>query len=167
MVEVGFLLDKNLKLYDKMLRKNGVNLVFKCRTRDVYLTKMKSFDGLTENEIKRSCLRIRNPQRKDRIKIKNLLNNGYMKVFDTSKKDFHYANGTMKSRIQLQIIKNMGLVAYYENPDYYKYPLEKQRECLISELNLYGFNIAREDLGIDKLRTLYYGKQLFSKNQNG
>ena len=34
-------------------------------------------------------------------------------------------------------------------------------------LNSYGFNFKCDDLGIDKLRTLYYGKEMFSENQNG
>ncbi len=166
-VEVGFLLNKNFRFYDNMLKKHGLNLIFKCKTHDVYFTKMKSFEGLTENEIKNNCIRLRNPQKKDAIKIKNLLNDGYTKAFDTTKKDFHYANATMKSRIQLQIIKKIGLVVYYDNPDYYKYSLEEQREYLINDLNSYGFNFTKQDLGIDKLRSLYYGKNLFSKNQNG
>lgn len=39
-------------------------------------------------------------------------------------------------------------------------------DCLISELNTYGFNFDKSIKGIDKLRTLYYGKEMFSKNQN-
>ena len=73
----------------------------------------------------------------------------------------------MKSRVQLQVIKKIGLVVYYDNPDYYEFPLDKQRELLLNELNTYGFTFKLEDLGIDKLRTLYYGKEMFSKNQNG
>ena len=166
-VEVGFLLNKKFRYYDKLLKNNGLSLVFKCKTHDIYFSKNKNFDGLTENQIKNSCIRLRNPSQIDKAKIKQLLNDGYKKVFDTIKKDFHYAKATMKSRVQLQIIKKIGLVVYYDNPDYYKYPLDEQRKMLIDELNSYGFNFAIDDLGLDKLRTLYYGKQLFSKNQNG
>lgn len=166
-VEVGFLLNKNFKYYDKMLKNNGLSLIFSCKTRDVYFAKTKNFEGLSEKQIKNSCIRLRNPQKKDAIKIKNLLNEGYIKVFDTTKKDFHYANSTMKSRVQLQKINKIGLVVYYDNPDYYKYPLEEQRKRLIDELNSYGFDFTKEDLGIDKLRTLYYGEPFFSENQNG
>ncbi len=166
-VEVGFLLNKSFGYYDKLLRKHGLSNVFKCKTHDIYFTEKKNFDGLTESQIKNSCIRIRNPQKEDATKINELIHDGYVKVFDTTKKDFHYSNGIMKSRIQLQKIKNIGLVVYYDNPDYYKYPMEKQRELLIEELNSYGFEFTKNDLGIDKLRTLYYGKQLFSKNQNG
>ena len=69
--------------------------------------------------------------------------------------------------IQLQQIKKVGLVVYYDNPDYYKFSLDKQRELLFKELNSYGFSFKNSDLGIDKLRTLHYKKELFSKNQNG
>ena len=166
-VEVGFLLNNNFRYYDKLLKKNGLDLVFKCKTHDVYFTKNIDFDGLTENQIKNSCVRLRNPKQKDKTKIKELLDDGYTKIFDTTKKDYHYANKAMKSRIQLQIIKDVGLVVYYDNPDCYQYSLDKQRKMLIDELNSYGFNFKYDDLGIDKLRTLHYGKQLFSKNQNG
>lgn len=166
-VEVGMKLQNNYEYYDKMLKKHGLKQVFSCKTRDVYFTKEKTFDGLTENQIKNSCIRIRNPQEKDKQRELELINNGYIKVFDTTKQDFHYANESMKSRIQLQIIDNIGLVVYYDNPDYYKFPLDVQRELLLKELNSYGFTFNTSDLGIDKLRTLYYGKELFSKNQNG
>ena len=166
-VEVGMKLDKNLNFYRKMLKNNGLKEVFKCTTHDIYYTKEKSFDNLTENQIKNSCIRIRNPKKEDKIKIQNLQDNGYYKVFDTVKKDYHYANDKMKSRIQLQVIKNIGLVVYYDNPDYYKLSLNEQRKMLLNELNSYGFSFKPNDLGIDKLRTLYYSKELFSKNQNG
>ena len=73
----------------------------------------------------------------------------------------------MKSRIQLQDIKNIGLLVYYDNPDYYEYEEEEQRNLLLKELNSYGFDFKESDLGLDKLRTLYYGKKKYSKNQNG
>lgn len=166
-VEVGMKLDKSLKYYDKLLKENGLSRVFSCVTHDVYYTKLESFEGLTENQIKNNCIRIRNPKKADKQKEKELIKDGYKKVFDTKKKDFHYANDTMKSRIQLQQIKSIGLVVYYDNPDYYKYPLNEQRKMLLNELNSYGFSFKENDLGIDKLRTLYYGKPLFSENQNG
>ena len=164
-VEVGFKLDKKLKVYHNMLLKHGLKLVFKTQTHDLYFTKADCFDNLTENQIKNSCVRIRNP--KDNKEETELLQSGYKKVFDTTKLDYHYANASMKSRIQLQQIEKLGLVAYYDNPDYYNYSLDKQRKCLIDELNSYGFNFDYDKLGIDKLRTLYYGKEMFSKNQNG
>lgn len=98
--------------------------------------------------------------------IKEIENNGYVKVFDTSKVDYQYSIGNMKSRIQLQEIKNVGLLLYYDNPDYYELSFEEQRNSLIDELNSYGFNFNYGTLGLDKLRTLYYKKEMYSKNQN-
>ena len=166
-VEVGMKLNKSLGYYKKLLKHYGLKQVFKCRTHDLYFSKSTSFDGLTENQIKNSCVRIRNPKNTDKIKITELMNDGYKLVFDTIKKDYHFKNDNMKSRVQLQVIKNIGLVVYYDNPDYYKFNLDEQRKLLLEELNSYGFNFKTEDLGIDKLRTLHYGKPLFSKNQNG
>ncbi len=166
-VEVGMKLDRSFSFYDKMLKLKGFTQVFKCITHDIYFTKLKSFEGLTENQIKNSCVRIRNPKKKDKVKINKLIDDGNAKVFDTIKKDYHYHLEGMKSRIQLQKIKKIGLVVYYDNPGYYNLPLEEQRIALLNELNSYGFSFANTDLGIDKLRTLYYGKELFSNNQNG
>jgi len=166
-VEVGMKLDKSLNYYKNMLKRNGMQQVFECTTHDIYYTKEKSFDGFSENQIKNSCIRIRNPKKQDKLKQKQLINDGYFKVFDTIKKDYHFTNSTMKSRIQLQVIKKIGLVVYYDNPDYYELPLDKQRKLLLEELNLYGFNFKTTDLGIDKLRTLYYKTEMFSENQNG
>ena len=81
--------------------------------------------------------------------------------------DYQYRIGDMKSRIQLQDIKDVGLLLYYDNPDYYGQELEEQRKNLIAELRLYGFEeIDDNTLGLDKLRTLYYKKECYSKNQN-
>lgn len=99
--------------------------------------------------------------------IKKIENNGYVKVFDTSKVDYQYSIGDMKSRIQLQDIENVGLLIYYDNPDYYELPLDNQRNALINELNSYGFDFNYDELGLDKFRTLYYKKEMYSKNQNG
>ena len=92
---------------------------------------------------------------------------GYRKVFDTTKKDFHYYKLGMSSEVQLQQIENVGLLVYYDNKNYYKFDLEMQRKMLIDELNLYGFNFNYDILGLDKLRTLYYKKEMYSTNQNG
>ena len=55
----------------------------------------------------------------------------------------------------------------YQNHLSPELPLEEQRQKLIDELNSYGFNFNYNDLGLDKLRTLYYHEEKFSKNQNG
>lgn len=99
--------------------------------------------------------------------IKKIENHGYVKTFDISKVDYQYSIGDMKSRIQLQDIENVGLLIYYDNPDYYELPLDNQRNALINELNSYGFDFDYNTLGLDKLRTLYYKKEMYSKNQNG
>ena len=166
-VEVGLKLDKSLNYYKKLLKKNGLMQVFKCKTHDIYYTKEKSFDGLSENQIKNSCIRIRNPKKIDKIKEEQLINEGYFKVFDTVKKDYHYKTETMKSIVQLQVVKKIGLVVYYDNPDYYTMPAELQWKSLVDELNSYGFNLRHDEQGIDKLRTFLLGYDCYSYNQNG
>ena len=174
-LEVGFKLDKSLIHYHDMLIRNGLTLDFSCITHDIYYTD-KSLDGLTENQMKNSCIRLRycdgiNKEISDKTELdkkeKSLIENDYKKIFDTIKIDFQYCNQSMKSKVQLQDIKDIGLLVYYDNPDYYELPLKEQREKLIDELNSYGFNFKYSDLGLDKLRTLYYGKEMYSKNQNG
>lgn len=56
--------------------------------------------------MKNACIRLRNPQ-KDSDEEKELINKGYYKVFDTTKKDHHYVIGNMKSVIQLQEIEDI------------------------------------------------------------
>ena len=96
-----------------------------------------------------------------------LLFYNHKKVFDTNKIDNHYYKSGMNSKIQLQLINNIGLVVYFDNSNYYNYDIDTQRRMLIDELNTYGFNFNYDTLGIDKLRTLYYKKEMYSKNQNG
>ncbi|MCQ2555848.1 MAG: hypothetical protein MJ149_00765 [Clostridia bacterium] len=171
--EVGMKLSKPLEFYKDMLVEHGFTMEFFCTTHDVYYTKETSFDGFTENEIKRACVRFRNGRAEERCASENIfteadaIRQGYKKVFDTTKKDYHFNNGKIKSRIQLQEIENVGLLVYYDNPDYYCFDLDTQREKLLKELNSYGFEFNMHDLGLDKLRTLYYKKEMFSKNQNG
>lgn len=93
--------------------------------------------------------------------------NSWRLVFDTEKTDYQYSIGEMKSRIQLQDIKGLGLVLYYDNPDYYNLDEDAQHKALIEELNSYGFEFNFGVLGIDKLKTFVHGKYMFSKNQNG
>lgn len=183
-VEVGMKLDKSIIYYHDMLINKGLKLNYSCITRDVYYTK-DSLEGLTENQMKNACIRFRycnSINEKTRIitsrknnkvveeqikKEQTLIKQGYKKVFDTIKIDFQYCNDDMKSKVQLQDIKDIGLLVYYDNPNYYGLSLDEQRKMLFNELNLYGFNFKETDLGLDKLRTLYYGKEMYSKNQNG
>ncbi len=194
-VEVGLKLNKNIDYYkDILIKHNAINR-FNCKTHDIYWTN-KNLDNMTENEMKNSCIRLRitegfgasrisyrfeninnfiinNDNQKELTLeevddcIKKIENNGYVKVFDTSKIDYQYSIGDMKSRIQLQDIEKVGLLLYYDNPDYYELSLDDQRKALIDELNNYGFNFNYDTLGLDKLRTLYYKKEMYSKNQNG
>ena len=96
-----------------------------------------------------------------------LESNGWFLIVDTFKVDYQYVIGDMKSRIQLQEIDNIGLILYYDNPDYYQMSEDNQREMLLKELNEYGFSFDKDELGVDKLRTLLTGETKFSKNQNG
>lgn len=185
-VEIGIKLDKDLKYYDNLLKNNGLVNDFNITTHDIYYTN-KNLDGMTENEMKQACIRLRsfdNINYKiqnnliDSLNINEVINDelngfedmlkkiGYKKVFDTTKKDFHYYKEGMSSKVQLQQIEDVGLLVYYDNKDYYKYDLEIQRKMLIDELNSYGFNFSYDVLGLDKLRTIYYGKEMYSKNQN-
>lgn len=186
-VEVGFELKNDFNYYDNFLRKNGLINDFNVITHDIYYTN-KNLDGLTENEMKNACIRLRSCNDEDYKIQNNLINElktthvkhnelkefenklskfGYRKIFDTTKKDHHYYKEGMNSKVQLQEIENIGLLVYFDNSNYYKYDLETQRRKLIDELNSYGFNFDYNELGLDKLRTLYYKKEMYSKNQNG
>ena len=186
-LEVGIKLNNDKEFYDSILKNNGLDCVFHVTTHDIYYTN-RELDGLTENEMKNACIRLRSCNGEP-FKVQNnlldlldisivdsedlgafeneLLKYGYKKVFDTLKDDFHYCKEGMNSRVQLQQIQNIGLIVYYDNSNYYELDVETQRNKLIDELNSYGFDIDYGTLGLDKLRTLYYGKEMYSKNQNG
>ncbi len=179
-LEVGMPVEKSLIYYHDMLLSHGLKLLFACVTHDIYYTK-ENLDNLTENQMKNACIRLRHLEgvmgvNKDaetdfeeiKEKGEKLIAEGYRKVFDTIKLDFQYGGiEGMPSRVQLQDIKDVGLLCYYDNANYYHLPMDDQRRELLHELNSYGFNFKETDLGIDKLRTLYYGKPMYSKNQNG
>lgn len=200
-VEVGFILTEPLSFYhDLIIDKGGIN-TFNCETHDLYWTN-KKLDGLSENQMKNSCVRFRKNRGisgdhfdgtknwKSGFQNYNLYDethddsfsyayeelgkleaefskNNFMRIFDTHKFDYQYMIGDMKSRIQLQQIDDIGLVLYYDNPAYCDLPLVEQRAELIKELNNYGFNFKSNELGIDKLRSLYYKEKKHSLNQNG
>ncbi len=195
-LEVGFKLDKDLSYYQEILKRANAELVFCCETHDIYWTKKENFDNMTENQIKMSCVRLRicrklgskkwtasfsnyklfdnNYDDKFEIKAskfrkydKVFRKNNFKMAFDTYKIDYQYKTEQMQSRIQLQQIKDIGLLLYYDNPNYYNLSESEQKNALIKELNSYGFNFDINTLGLDKLRTLYYKKELFSINQNG
>ena len=185
-LEIGIKLDKSKDYYDNLFKNNGLDCIYQVTTHDIYFTNKDLF-GLTEKEMKDSCIRLRSCNNEPfkiqnkllkeidkSIVLINELNNfekeifkyGYKKVFDTIKIDYHYWKEGMNSRIQLQQIKDIGLLVYYDNSNYYELDIESQRKKLIDELNSYGLNIAYNKLGLDKLRTLYYGEEMYSRNQN-
>lgn len=57
-LEVGLRLDKDQKYYEKILKEHNAVNRFDCETHDIYWTN-KDLDGLTENEMKRACVRLR------------------------------------------------------------------------------------------------------------
>ena len=185
-IEVGFKLDKSFKHYDTLLKSNGLVNDYNVITHDIYYSN-KDLNGMTENEMKNACIRLRscnnssfdiqnnlieglNKKRVSKFFLKGfekeIAKYGYKKVFDTIKKDHHYFKEGMNSKIQLQEIKDIGLLVYFDNSNYYEYDLDTQRNKLIDELNSYGFDFSYDTLGLDKLRTLYYKKEMYSNNQN-
>ncbi len=169
-----------------MLKSQGLVNDFNVTTHDLYYSN-KDLAGMTEGEMKDSCIRLRSCNNKPYIVQNNLIPDlsdevvplldlisferkisefGYKKVFDTTKKDHHYSIVGADNKIQLQEIRQIGLVVYYDNRKYYDYPLNEQRQRLIDDLNMYGFDFEYDTLGIDKLRTLYYGEEMYSNNQN-
>ena len=188
-VELGLYLNKPYIYYENLLKEHGLECVFECETHDMYYTNndFSNIDKMTEKEIKDACIRARRVNNGDyeiqnkilayykrkSIKAskickleKELKKYGYRKVFDTIKFDHHWYKDGMTTRVQLQETKDIGLLVFLDNEAYYKYDLETHRKKLIDELNSYGFNFNYDTLGLDKLRTLYYRKEMFSKNQN-
>lgn len=163
-VEVGIKLDRDFSYYDTLLKDAGFVNDIVVETHDIYYTK-ENLDGLTENEMKNSCIRLRNE--KDSSKEEELIHLGYRKVFDTKKIDYQYSRDDIDGKIQIQDIQDIGLLVYYDNKNYYSMNSEEQWNMLVKELNSYGFAFSDDVLGLDKLRTLYYGKEMYSKNQNG
>lgn len=98
-----------------------------------------------------------------RVYEEELLKNGFKKVFDTKKIDYQFRIKDMKSMIQLQLIDDIGLVLYYDNPDYYNLDKNIQRDKLIEEIETYGID-SFENKDIDKLRSLYYKKIIYNED---
>ena len=70
-VEVGIKLDKDFEYYDNLLKNNGLINDFKVITHDIYYTD-KSLEGLSENEMKNACIRLRSGNNLD-YKVQNNL----------------------------------------------------------------------------------------------
>ncbi len=183
-LEVGIKLDKDLNYYDKILKEHGLINDYKVKTHDIYYTN-QNLDGLSERQMKDACIRLRSCNDGNFQIQNNLINNltelkkwklrfferklnkvGYNRIFDTVKYDYHYSKEGMNSKVQLQQIDGVGLLVYFDNSNYYELDEDVQRKKLIDELNSYGFNIDYNTLGLDKLRTLYYNKEMYSNNQN-
>ena len=139
-VEIGIKLGQGFKYYDNLLKSHGLTNDFKVITHDIYYTN-KSLDGLSESEMKNACIRLRSHNHTNYKVQNNLINGldveevsnhefndfenrlatfGYKKIFDTTKKDYHYYKDGMSSKIQLQQIEGVGTLVYYDNKDYYR-----------------------------------------------
>lgn len=184
-IEVGFKIKQNQIEGEKVLLQNGFSVHFKTKTRDIYYGKDIDFSNKDEEQVKQSLIRFRNFDKvenlkifdetlPDRIKvdkktrkeyIKTLKKSGYKKIFDTYKTDWVYdRNGVCH---QLQNIKKIGLLDYvYMNnlPD--NLNEEELFEIVKQHILSLGFELEFE-LGVDKLRSLYYKEYKFSTNQIG
>ena len=187
-VEAGFKVRENKEEAEKILLDNGFVNTFKtAHTRDVYFGKNLEFEGKSEEEIKRSMVRLRGfetfenlqllgdkyPEGKYKADFKTaldicnkLLANGFEVIIDTEKTDWVYKKG--RCWHQLQEIKNIGLVDYVYNEEIFDkgYSEEEQFDLLHHQMTDLGFHL-EYDLGIDKLRTLLSGQIQFSTNQIG
>ena len=187
-VEAGFKVRESKEEAEKILLDNGFVNTFKtAHTRDVYFGKDVEFEGKSEEEIKRSMVRLRGfetfenlqllgdkyPEGKYKTDFKTaldicnkLLANGFEVIIDTEKTDWVYKKG--RCWHQLQEIKNIGLVDYVYNEEIFDkgYSEQQQFDLLHTQMTDLGFHL-EYDLGIDKLRTLLTGQIQFSTNQIG
>lgn len=100
------------------------------------------------------------------------MKNSCIRLRSCNDRSFKVQNNLLKELDVYEITSDNLIVLekrlYYDNSIYYGLPLEEQRKKLIAELISYGFDdIDYNTLGLDKLRTLYYKKECYSKNQNG
>ena len=187
-VEAGFKVRESKEEAEKILLDNGFVNTFKtAHTRDVYFGKDVKTDGKSEEEIKRSMVRLRGfetfenlqllgdeyPEGKYKADFKTaldicnkLLANGFEVIIDTEKTDWVYKKG--RCWHQLQEIKNIGLVDYVYNEEIFGlgYSEQQQFDLLHTQMTDLGFHL-EYDLGIDKLRSLLSGQIQFSTNQIG
>ena len=187
-VVAGFKVKESKEEAEKILLDNGFVNTFKtAHTRDVYFGKNIEIEGKSEEEIKRSMVRLRGfetfenlqlledeyPEGKYKADFKTtldicnlLLKNGFDVIIDTEKTDWVYKKG--RCWHQLQEIKNIGLVDYVYNEEIFDkgYTEEEQFDLLHTQMTDLGFHL-EYDLGIDKLRTLLTGQMQFSTNQIG
>lgn len=187
-VEAGFKVRESKEEAEKILLDNGFVNTFKtAHTRDVYFGKNLMIDGKSEEEIKRSMVRLRGfatfenlrllgdeyPEGKYKVDFKTaldicnrLLANGFDVVIDTEKTDWVYKKG--RCWHQLQEINGIGLVDYVYNEEIFDNGLTEQEQFDLLHQQMTDLGIHLEyDLGIDKLRTLLSGTIQFSTNQIG
>ena len=96
-------------------------------------------------------------------KIKEIASLGF-KLIDkltTHKIDYQFRLENMKSALQFQLIDNIGLVLYYDNPDYYGLSKEEQKAKLLEEIQSYNIPITN-NYSLDKLKTLLSGEIKYS-----
>ena len=187
-VEVGFKIKQSKEEAEKILLKNGFIKFWEVeKTHDIYFGKNINFENKKEEEIKQSLIRVRNFEtfenlnliknlecenvlklnKKDASKMVNkILENGFKIIFDTQKSDTVFYKG--KCWHQLQNIKDIGLLDYVYDEELFNknYSEKEQFDILKSQMISLGFELEFE-LGIDKLRTLYFKELKFSINQNG
>ena len=187
-VEAGFKISESKEEAEKILLDNGFVNTFKtAHTRDVYFGKDIEIEGKSEEEIKRSMVRLRGfetfenlqllgdeyPEGKYKADFKTvldicnlLLKNGFDVIIDTEKTDWVYKKG--RCWHQLQEIKDIGLVDYVYNEEIFDkgYSEKEQFDLLHTQMTDLGFQL-EYDLGIDKLRTLLTGQIQCSTNQIG
>ena len=187
-VEEGFKVRESKEEAEKILLDNGFVNTFKtAHTRVVYFGKDVKTDGKSEEEIKRSMVRLRGfetfenlqllgdeyPEGKYKADFKTaldicnkLLANDFEVIIDTEKTDWVYKKG--RCWHQLQEIKDIGLVDYVYNEEIFGlgYSEQQQFDLLPTQMTELGFHL-EYDLGIDKLRTLLTGQMQFSTNQIG
>ncbi|MBE7074882.1 MAG: hypothetical protein E7376_02770 [Clostridiales bacterium] len=181
-IEVAFKIEQSKEEAEKLLLDNGFVNAFKTYTRDIYFGKNVNFDGLTEEEIKRQLIRCRNFERLENLKVldeklpdKHLINlkllqrlfkEGYEVIFETQKSDWVYKKGGYWH--QLQDIKDIGLLDYVYTDEFLDETITQDEmfEIVKQHIHDLGFKLEYE-LGVDKLRSLYYKELKFSKNQIG
>lgn len=183
--EVAFKIAQTKEEAEKILLDKEFKNLFKTKTRDIYFGKDIDFDGKTEEEIKRSLIRFRNLDKIENLKvfdkslpdrlnvdkklrkehIKKLKKAGYKIIFDTYKTDWVYEKDNCCH--QLQDIKNIGLLDYvYVKFNEENLTEEEMFEIVKKHILKLGFEL-EFDLGVDKLRSLYYKELKFSQNQIG
>lgn len=185
-VEAGFKIIESKEEGEQILLKNGFVNTYKTHTRDIYFGKDVDLSSKSEEEIKNSLIRLRNFERFENMKlfdknlpdilnvdfktmldyVNELLAKGYNVIFDTKKSDWIYKRGECYH--QLQEIEEIGLLDYVYNREIFGKGLnaDEQFQELTRQMKILGFHL-EYDQGVDKLRSLYNKKLMFSNNQIG